>query len=252
MADCMSNINDTYFDGHYKEIWRTLIPEGLTNAEIDFLYDVARLKAAASVLDLMCGYGRHSLGLARKGAHVTAVDNLPAYVSEVRNKAVAENLAVTVVNEDVQKLTLTEKFDLAMCMGNSMCFFDKAETRNLLGKISSLLKPSGTFVVHTWLLAEIALKSFESNTWETVDDVKCLYHKKILFFPTRIETDAFFIDSDGSTEAKKGVDYIYSLNEIQDMFREAGLLIRDVWSIPGKKKFSFGEPRAYIVSEKTG
>ena len=35
----MGNINDTYFDGHYKEIWKTIIPAELTGKEIDFIIE---------------------------------------------------------------------------------------------------------------------------------------------------------------------------------------------------------------------
>lgn len=84
----MDNINDNFFDGYYKDIWRTLIPEELTVKEVDFMIPFFNLGSGSKVLDLMCGYGRHALGLARKGITVTAVDNLSAYINEV--KAIAE------------------------------------------------------------------------------------------------------------------------------------------------------------------
>jgi hypothetical protein len=57
------NINNSFFDGYYKDIWRVLIPEALTKAEVDYLVNAARLKPGSNVLDLMCGYGRHALSL---------------------------------------------------------------------------------------------------------------------------------------------------------------------------------------------
>jgi len=46
------------------------------------------------------------------------------------------------------------------------------------------------------------------------------------------------------------VDYIYSMNEIEAMLNQAGLLLKEVYSIPGRKKFTLGEPRAYLVAVK--
>ena len=63
----MSNINDTFFDGHYKEIWKTLIPDELTVKEVDFMVPHFGLQPGSKVLDLMCGYGRHAIALAKKG-----------------------------------------------------------------------------------------------------------------------------------------------------------------------------------------
>ena len=89
------NINDSFFDGYYKDIWRALIPEALTKAEVDYLVNEARLKTGSKVLDLMCGYGRHALSLARLGINVTAVDNLADYINEIKEIAGKENLPVT-------------------------------------------------------------------------------------------------------------------------------------------------------------
>ena len=56
----MSNINNTYFDGYYKEIWKAIIPDELTVKEVDFILPYFNLQPGSKVLDLMCGYGRHA------------------------------------------------------------------------------------------------------------------------------------------------------------------------------------------------
>ena len=48
-----------------------------------------------------------------------------------------------------------------------------------------------------------------------------------------------------------GIDYIYSVNEMEAMLKNAGLSLKEVYSIPGKKKFTIGDPRAYIIAEKS-
>jgi len=37
---------------------------------------------------------------------------------------------------------------------------------------------------------------------------------------------------------------------MEGLLKESGLLLKEVYSIPGRKKFSPGEPRAYIVAVK--
>ena len=66
----------------------------------------------------------------------------------------------------------------------------------------------------------------------------------------RIATESIFIAPDGNTEIKKAVDYVYSLNETEAMLNKSGLAVKEIWSIPGKKRFTMGEPRVYIVAEK--
>ena len=113
----MSNINDTFFDGHYKEIWKTLIPDELTVKEVDFMVPHFGLQPGSKVLDLMCGYGRHAIALAKKGIVVTAVDNLGDYIDEIKLVAEKDNLPLQAVKHDVITYPVDADFDLAICMG---------------------------------------------------------------------------------------------------------------------------------------
>jgi SAM-dependent methyltransferase len=244
------NINNSFFDSHYKEIWRELIPEELTIREIDFMLQQFNLRLGNKVLDIMCGYGRHAIGLAKKGIHVTAVDNLSDYISEIKKAAKEENLPITCIETDVINFAATDIYDLAICMGNSLNFFNEENTIKLIKTISKSMKSGGRFLIHTWSLAEIVTKNFKEKSWSYVGDFKFLTDSKYLFNPSRIEADYFFIASDGTTEKKNGIDYIFSINEIQAMLKKFDFEIKDIYSIPGKKKFTVGEPRAYIVAEK--
>ena len=82
-----ANINDSFFDSSYKYAWKKIIPPGLTEAEADFIFDVASLKKGDRLLDLMCGYGRHALEIGSRGVEVTAIDNLDDYVLEINEQA---------------------------------------------------------------------------------------------------------------------------------------------------------------------
>jgi hypothetical protein len=55
---------------------------------------------------------------------------------------------------------------------------------------------------------------------------------------------------DGTTETKLAIDYIFSIAELEKMLTAAGLKLKEVYSIPGRKKFTLGEPRAYLIAEK--
>jgi SAM-dependent methyltransferase len=246
----MANINDSFFDGAYKEIWKTIIPDELTVKEIDFMMPFFNLQPGSKVLDLMCGYGRHAIALGRKGIAVTAVDNLPDYINEINETVSKEGLRVQTVLHGVLDYSAGEKFDLAICMGNSLNFFDATDTLKLFSNISSHLNPGGHLLINSWSIAEIALKNFNEKSWSQIGDKKFLTDSKLLFSPARIEIESTIIDNNGKSEIKQGVDYIFSLNEMEIMLNKAGLQLKEVYSIPGRKKFTVGEPRAYIVAEK--
>jgi SAM-dependent methyltransferase len=244
----MSNINDTYFDGHYKDIWRSVIPAELTPKEIDFMMQYFNLQPGNKVLDIMCGYGRHAIALATKGMQVTAVDNLDDYITEIKKVAKEEGLPVKAIKADILQYKIDEKYDLVLCMGNSLNFFNAGDIHHLLANIHSHLKPAGHLLIHTWSLAEMAIKNFTAKSWSEVDGMKHLCDNKYLFHPARIEYDSIFLSPDGTIEKKKAVDYIYSVNEMEAMLGKAGFALKEIYSIPGKKKFTLGEPRAYIIA----
>jgi len=246
----LENINNSFFDGYYKEIWRHIFPEKTTLAEVDFMISDGKLLPGNSVLDIMCGYGRHSLELARMGLKVTAVDNLPDYINEIKEKATAENLSIECVCADVLDMQIDKQYDAALCMGNSLQFFNEEETIRLLSNISAHLKPGGKFFINTWSIAEIAMKNFKDKSWSRFGELLFLTENKLLFHPTRIEVSSTIIVDSGDREEKTAIDFIYGISELETLLNKTGFELKEIYSIPGKKQFTVGEPRAYIVAEK--
>jgi 2-polyprenyl-3-methyl-5-hydroxy-6-metoxy-1,4-benzoquinol methylase len=244
------NINSSFFQGYHKEIWRNIFPEKSTLAETDFIIAEGGLTEGNQVLDIMCGYGRHTLELAKRGIKVTGVDNLPDYTNEIKEKAAADNLPVECICTDVLEMQIGGPYDAAICMGNSLQFFNEEETFSLLSNIAAHLKPGGKFFINTWSLAEIAMKQFKEKSWSKIAGLLFLAESKWLFHPTRIETDSIIITETGEREEKKGIDYIFSIAELEAMLNKSGFVLKEIYSIPGKKQFTLGEPRAYIVAEK--
>jgi SAM-dependent methyltransferase len=246
----MGNVNDVYFNGYYKEIWRKIIPDILTTRELDFIVNYFNLQPGSRVLDLMCGYGRHALGLARKGIGVTAIDNLKDYTLELAGISSEEGLPLEVIQADIVTAEINTDFDLAICMGNSLNFFNPGDTLKILQNTSRNLKPGGHLLVNTWSIEEIAIPSFKPRNEGYIDTIHFINESIILENPKRIEITSTMIDESGNREIKTAVDYVYSLEEMSRLFKAAGLELKEVYSIPGKKKFTAGEPRAYIIAVK--
>ena len=181
---------------------------------------------------------------------VTAVDNLPDYINEIKEKAGADNLPVEALLEDVLEMEIEKQYDIAICMGNSLQFFNEPDTLKLLLNISEHLRPGGKFFINTWSIAEIAMKNFKDKGWSRIGDLLFLTDSKFLFNPTRVETHSIIINETGEREEKIGIDFIYSINELEAMLNKTGFQLKENYSIPGKKRFTTGEPRAYIMAEK--
>src|SRR5262245_48941788 len=143
------NINDSYFDGYYKDIWKTIIPAELTRREVDFILDYFNLQPGDRVLDMLCGYGRHAIALSEKGMAVTAVDNLEEYITELNAEAQEKSLPIKTVQVNISQYQPEEVFDLAICMGNSLNFFNATDAVSLLKMVSTNLNPGGHLLINT-------------------------------------------------------------------------------------------------------
>jgi hypothetical protein len=135
-------------------------------------------------------------------------------------------------------------------MGNSLQFFNEEDVVRLLSNISEHLKPQGKLFINTWSIAEIAMNSFKEKSWSRIGELLFLTESKFLFHPTRVETNSIIINEAGEKEEKIGIDFIYSISELESMLNKNGFQVKEIYSIPGKKRFTVGEPRAYIVAEK--
>ncbi|HVE61199.1 MAG TPA: methyltransferase domain-containing protein, partial [Chitinophagaceae bacterium] len=230
------NINNIFFAGSYKEVWRKLIPPGLTEAEVDFIIEIGNLKPKSHVLDLMCGYGRHALELGKRQYRVTAIDNLQAYTKEIESKAVEDGLEITAIAADVVTDKLEGYYETAICMGNSLAFFNKEDTLRLLQNVADVLGKNGKLIINTWMLGEIAIRHFKEKDWFYADDYTYLIDNKYLFNPTRIESDHIIMKAGTDTEVIKGIDYIFTASEMKDMLNDAGFNFTEMFSTPRKRK----------------
>ncbi len=250
MNTAAQNINTVFFDGLYKDVWRKIIPEGLTAAEVDFLMEMGRLEKESKVLDIMCGYGRHAIELAKRGCQVRAIDNAEEYIEEIKQAAIESKLPITPVKADVTALKLEEQYDMAVCMGNSLAFFNEEEVSGILKALSAHLKKGGIFIINTWMLGEIAIKYFKEKDWFYVEDYKYLIESEYLLNPTRIESTHTIITANDEIETIKGIDYVFTISEMQGLLQNNGMNLSGIYATPRKRRFRLGDTRAYIVAEK--
>jgi SAM-dependent methyltransferase len=106
------------------------------------------LGRGASVLDLGCGPGRHSLELARLGLPVTGVDRTPAFIEEARRRAEAGGLDVEFVVGDMRRFVRLRAFAGAVCLSTSFGYFeDPAEDALVLACVRASLADGGALVI---------------------------------------------------------------------------------------------------------
>lgn len=80
-----------------------------TNRQVDFLIKQLQLKGTEKILDLACGFGRHSLEFARRGYDVTGIDITPVYIDYANEQAKKKNLNAKFICQDIRTITFDTK-----------------------------------------------------------------------------------------------------------------------------------------------
>ena len=133
----------------YKKIWTLDIQNQSwvedTKRQVDFLVQKLHLKGTERILDLACGFGRHSLELARRGFSVIGVDITPSYIQFAKEKAQEEGLYADFLCCDIREVQFEQEFDVVLNMADGAIGYLENDTENkkIFTSVSKALRPGG-------------------------------------------------------------------------------------------------------------
>lgn len=161
----------------YKKIWTLDIQNQSwtedTKRQVDFVIQKLHLKGGEKVLDLACGYGRHSLELARRGFSVTGVDITPAYIQFAREEARRQGLQAGFLCCDIREIRFDDEFDVVLNMADGAIGYleNDEENRKIFSVAAKALKHGGRHFIDV-MNASYADRHFPCRLWEAGE--KCL------------------------------------------------------------------------------
>jgi len=139
---------ETLFDEKYLKTYVDIITPELTKQQVSALLKLLRPKKSAEILDLACGYGRHSIELAKRGYKVTGLDFSKYFINIAKKDAKKQGVKVNFICDDMRNLSFVNKFDFVINMFTSFGYFDdESDNELVLRKISRALKPNGKFLI---------------------------------------------------------------------------------------------------------
>ncbi|VAW34300.1 hypothetical protein MNBD_CHLOROFLEXI01-407, partial [hydrothermal vent metagenome] len=80
-------MNNNFFTEGSPFLNHPLLTAVRTAQEVDFIEDQFKLPTGAHILDVGCGFGRHSIELARRGFAVTGIDPAAAMIAAAQKRA---------------------------------------------------------------------------------------------------------------------------------------------------------------------
>jgi SAM-dependent methyltransferase len=134
----------------YSPTWHRLfgaaVPEEQTEREVAFLGRVLPLPDFRRVLDVPCGFGRHTAALTALGYGVTGVELDPGVAAEARRRAPGAEIVVA----DMRALPQLGPFDAVVCLWASFGYWDDATNAGVLAQLAARVRPGGRLVLNVF------------------------------------------------------------------------------------------------------
>ena len=250
--------------------------DSLVESDIDFLVDIAGLSPGASVLDLGCGQGRLSIALAKRGFEVTGLDLSEQWLAVARAYAEHEGVDVRFVPTDLRdppwKGIGAAAFDVAISAGvlfDTFSVFPESDAPSSLNEVQRLLKPGGfLFVCYAWDI-NFALRTamvepggtavvkswfFDGSNYFSTDGAAFLFEDRyrVVDGQQSLYRRLIQIGRDGARRECRGVDRVYTPDELIKLVGEAGLVSRGHWShtYPGYTEYNPTSGKLALLAQK--
>lgn len=243
----------------YKNVWtldmknQSWIED--TENQVDFIIKTLGLTGKERILDLACGFGRHSLAFSRKGYPVVGLDITKAFIDDAINTAEEESLTAKFINADIRDINFKDEFDVVLNLADGAIGYLENEQENLkiFDIVSKALKQGGKHFMDL-CNADHAEHHFPKSSWDIGENSVALSlfewnkkSKRMLFggfdIPYGVPVEKPEIPFGDSIR-------LYSIEELETIFRQRNMKIINTFSNYYGKEATCDELQLMVYSEK--
>lgn len=211
------------------------------------------LRGACDILDLGCGAGRHSLGLAALGHRVTGLDWSRELVTLASESARKKDLCASFVRGDMRRLRFRSRFDAAVNLFTSFGYFEsEADDLSVLRGVRRALRPGGRFLIDLlnkrWLL-----RHFSPTFWQKAPEGAVQRAFNRLSFDagsSRLSNQRTLYLSGGRRRRTFLRFKVYELADMERLLTLAGLKVVGSWGGFDGRAYGKDTFRLIVAAEK--
>lgn len=198
-----------------------------------------------TILDLGCGYGRHSKPLTALGYHVIGYDLSAALLKHARD----QDHRVPWVRGDMQALPFHPSFDAVLSLFTTIGYFeDEAENFQVFRSISEVLRPGGRFICQL-VNRDYLIRQFTPQEIHHQDELIILEERTFNPIGNRVHTQTTVME--GSTRRQyESVIRLYTLTELDLLLAAVDVSISEIYGGLDLRPFNWDTNQLVIVAEK--
>lgn len=237
-----------YFSDDYLRLYKH--DEGESSREAAAVIRMLQLEPGQKILDLACGFGRHSIVLAERGFSVTGYDLSESFLKKARDLADSLAVGLELTRGDMRDIPYEGEFDAVINMFTAFGFFEnEEEDLKVLMGVYKALKPGGQFLMDV-VNREYALTQTLRRRWTQENGMYMLEERFFDYFRSRMELVNKLILTTGEIKEATYSIRLYTLTEMLDLFNAAGLVLTDVYGDFGGDFYNADSPRMILVASK--
>jgi len=224
-----------------------------TRKEVQFVTNVLQLKPGDHLLDLCCGFGRHTHEIAKlAGCRVTGFDLSAEYIQLAREKYSTANTHYQ--QGDMRHLPWKDYFQAVVNLFTSFGFFaEDVENEKVLREVNKVLKPGGLFLLdyenkYHFIQHDVRQRG---RHWQR-DEEGTLYLIRNSY-DVFTEREQYWVDIYENDEFVDRVGYdirLYSFPELEKMLVRNGFQIVQTWGDFDHSEFSLQSRRLITLAQK--
>ncbi len=238
-----------FFEAGSPFLTHPLLTRERTAAEIDFIEAELTLAAGARLLDVGCGFGRHSIELARRGYAVVGIDPAAAMIAAAR--LCAEETAVSVDFRQVyaEQFVAEKPFDAAICLFTSLGqVSEQGENSGLARRVYDALKPGGQFMVEAPQRGTAVAQLRAADKFG--DDERYTAVSRHYDPQTRLVTENFHVVAPGTEQSYRLCYRLYDRSELFALLAKAGFIIQAAYSSYEGTALADEHPTMLVIGQK--
>jgi len=247
--------NLKFWKTFYKIRYCPSITKRQTVEEVKFIKEFLPIKKYKNILDFICGFGRHSIILAKAGYNIEGFDIDRDSIQQAKNiiqKFKFKNINLYI--EDALKFQKRDFFDATICLYSSIGFGDKKSNNKIFKNLFQSVKNKGRIILDV-INPEWATKNltpyFEKTILYKERNYFIKHKRKILYNPMREQNIIDFLDEKKKREYSTSyILRLISLEEIKEMLLKNNFKIYKIFGSFNKNKISTNYQRIIIIADK--
>ena len=240
---------DTFFDDFYTKTYTHLDKE-ITVKQVDFIIDILKIEKKHKILDIPCGFGRHSLELTKRGYDVTGMEYHQTQIDRAKKLMKEEGVEFPIIQADMRNIPHEGKYDRLYNYFTSFGYFIDEENEETVRQFNKALKPGGLLLLES-MNRDWIIKNMDPGRIHHNDDGS-IFLEESEFDPltSRMHGTHTLVKPGAKIEKRELNLRTYSAHELINLFSANGFEIERVCNHEGKDFTTWSKRIVMVIRKK--